>query len=301
VNRCDAVIVNFNAGAFLTAAVESVLRSPSVAHVYVVDNASIDGSLDLLPRGHDDQLTIIHNSANLGFAAACNIGLTRAVSENILLLNPDCCVMEGAIDCLITVLRSADRVGIVGPLLLNADGSEQAGGRRKLPMPSLVVARTIGATKVHRILPFAVPDFLLHKHPLPEGPVETEAISGACMMVRREMIADVGPLDEEYFLHCEDLDWCMRVWRRGWKILFVPEARVVHHKGISSQTRPLTVEWHKHIGMMRFYRKLLGQTRPRWFLTLLAAGVWTRFGAIAGLHLLARGTNRIRSVCRWTS
>jgi hypothetical protein len=90
VNRCDVVIVNFNAGAFLTAAVESVLRSPSVAHVYVVDNASIDGSLDLLPRGHDDQLTIIHNRANLGFAAACNIGLARAVSENILLLNPDC-------------------------------------------------------------------------------------------------------------------------------------------------------------------------------------------------------------------
>ena len=143
-NRCDVVIVNFNAGEYLTAAVESVLRSRSVAHVYIVDNASTDGSLDFLPQGHDDRLTIINNTANLGFAAACNLGLMRTASENVLLVNPDCCVMEGAIDRLITALRSANHVGMVGPLLLNPDPSEQAGGRRKLPMPSLVLARVIG-------------------------------------------------------------------------------------------------------------------------------------------------------------
>jgi GT2 family glycosyltransferase len=301
VNRCDVVIVNFNAGGFLKDAVESVLRCPSVAHIYVVDNSSTDGSLDLLPHGHDDQLTIIHNQANLGFAAACNLGLMRAASENILLLNPDGCVMEGAVNRLITVLRLADRIGMVGPLLLNTDGSEQAGGRRKLPMPSLVVARAIRAARLRRLLPFRFSDFLMHHDPLPEGPVEVEAISGACMMVRREMITDIGALDEGYFLHCEDLDWCARAWRRGWKVLFVPEARVVHHKGVSSMTRPLTVEYYKHLGMVRFYRKLLRQSRPRWFLALVAAGVWTRFGAVAVLHFLSRGTKWIRSVWRPTS
>jgi GT2 family glycosyltransferase len=259
VNRCEVIIVNFNAGEFLTAAVESALRSRSVAHVYIVDNASTDGSLDFLPHGHDDRLTIINNTANLGFAAACNLGLMRTASENVLLLNPDCCVMEGAIDRLITALRSANHVGMVGPLLLNPDLSEQAGGRRMLPMPSLVLARLFGAARLHRLLPFRPPDFLLHKDPLPEGPAEVEAISGACMMVRGEMITDIGPLDEGYFLHGEDLDWCMRAWRRGWKVLFVPEAQVVHHKGVSSQTRPLTVEYYKHVGMVRFYRKLFGQ------------------------------------------
>jgi len=296
VNRCDVVIVNFNAGAFLTTAVESVLGSPSVANVYVVDNASTDGSLDLLPQGHDDRLTIIRNATNLGFAAACNLGLMRTASANMLLLNPDCCVMEGAVDRLITALRSADRVGMVGPLLLNADGTEQAGGRRKLPTPSLVLAWAIGAARLRRLLPQRSSDFLLHHDPLPEGPVEVEAISGACMMVRRETITDIGPLDEGYFLHCEDLDWCMSAWRRGWRILFVPEAKVIHYKGVSSRTQPLTVEYYKHLGMVRFYRKLLGQTRPRWFLALVEAGVWSRFGGIAALHVLSQGAKRLRGV-----
>ena len=112
------------------------------------------------------------------------------------------------------------------------------------------------------------------------------------MMVRREMMTDIGLLDEGYFLHCEDLDWCMRVWARNWKVVFVPEAKVIHHKGVSSRTRPLAVEYYKHIGMVRFYRKLLGQTYPRWLLALLALGVWTRFGGIAALHLLSQWTER---------
>lgn len=93
------------------------------------------------------------------------------------------------------------------------------------------------------------------------------------MMVRQEMIADIGPLDEEYFLHSEDLDWCMRAWRGGWKILFVPNAQVVHHKGVSSRSRRLIVEYHKHKRMIRFYRNLLGNTHSRLLLALVAAGV----------------------------
>jgi GT2 family glycosyltransferase len=89
VNRCDVLVVNFNAGGFLWDAVESVLRSSSVAHVYVVDNGSTDESLNLLPRDQADRLTIIHNGANLGFAAACNVGLKQATASNILILNPD--------------------------------------------------------------------------------------------------------------------------------------------------------------------------------------------------------------------
>src|SRR5262249_54870238 len=199
-----------NAGRFLRDAVESVLRSRSVSYLYVVDNSSTDGSLDLVPQGHDDRLTIIRNTTNVGFAVACNLGLTRSTCDNILLLNPDCQLMEGAIDHLVSALRSTDRVGMVGPLLLNPDGSEQAGGRRKLPTPSLVLSRAAAAVGLQRLLPFRFPDFLLHLDPLPGRPVEVEAISGACMMVRREMISNIGLLDEEYFLHVEDLDWCMR-------------------------------------------------------------------------------------------
>ena len=293
-DRCDVVIVNFNAGGFLRDAVESVLRSLSVAHVYVVDNGSTDESLDLLPRDQGDRLTTIRNGANLGFAAGCNVGLKQATASNILILNPDCQVSNGAIERLITILRSADRIGMVGPHLLNPDGSEQAGGRRRLPTPSLVLFRAAAALGLRRFLPVQLPNFLLHQDPLPSSPVEVEAISGACMMACREMITDIGPLDEQYFLHVEDLDWCMRAHRAGWKILFVPDAKVVHQKGVSSQVRPLAVEYHKHKGMVRFYNKLLSEGSPRWLLALVTAGVWTRYAAIAMVHLLARGFKQLR-------
>jgi GT2 family glycosyltransferase len=298
--RCDVVIVNFNAGGFLRDAVESVLRSPSIAHVYVVDNDSTDESLDLLPRDQKDRLTTIRNGANLGFAAACNVGLKQATASNILILNPDCQVGDGAIERLITILRSADRIGMVGPHLLNPDGSEQAGGRRRLPTPSLVLFGAAAALGLRRFLPH-VPDFLLHQHALPSSPVEVEAISGACMMARREMITDIGLLDEQYFLHVEDLDWCMRAHRAGWNILFVPDAKVVHQKGVSSQVQRLTVEYHKHKGMVRFYGKLLGETRSQWLLALVAAGIWTRFGGIVTRHWLSRGAERTRKLFRSTS
>jgi GT2 family glycosyltransferase len=302
VTSCDVVIVNFNAGGFLPDVVDSVLQCESVAHVYVVDNLSTDGSLDVVPQGHGDRLTIIRNTTNVGFAAACNLGLTRSTCENIVLLNPDCLLMEGAIDHLIKALRSTDRVGIVGPLLLNPDGSEQAGGRRKLPTPSLVLSRAAGAAGLRRLLPFRLRDFLLHLDPLPRRPIEVEAISGACMTVRREMISDIGPLDKEYFLHVEDLDWCMRARRGGWKVLFVPDAKVVHYKGVSSsKLHQLAVEYYKHKGMVRFYGKLFDETHPRWLIALLSAGVWTRFGGIAALHLLSRGAKRIRNVFRLAS
>jgi GT2 family glycosyltransferase len=300
-NRCDVVIVNFNAGGFLRDAVESVLRSPSVAHVYVVDNGSTDGSLNLLPRDRSERLTIIRNGANLGFAAGCNVGLKQATASNVLILNPDCQVSDGAIERLITILRSTDHVGVVGPHLLNPDGSEQAGGRRRLPTPSLVLFGAAAALGLRRFLPVHLPDFLLHQDPLPSSPVEVEAISGACMMARREMITEIGPFDEQYFLHVEDLDWCMRAHRAGWKIMFVPDAKVVHQKGVSSQVQPLTVEYYKHKGMVRFYGKLLGETHSRLLLALVAAGVWTRFGGIVTGHLLSRGAERTRKLFRSTS
>jgi GT2 family glycosyltransferase len=128
----------------------------------------------------------------------------------MLVLNPDCCVMEGAVDCLITALRSTDRVGMAGPLLLNADGSEQAGGGANCPCRRLSLRGPLGRPCCIGSSLTDSPISFLHNNPLPQRPVEVEAISGACMMVRQEMITDIGPLDEGYFLHCEDLDWCMR-------------------------------------------------------------------------------------------
>jgi len=131
-------------------------------------------------------------------------------------------------------------------------------------------------------------DFYLHKKPLPSQPIEVEAISGACMLVKREAIEDVGQWDEGYFLHCEDLDWCMRFRQKGWKIMFVPDAKVAHDKGTCSRSRPIFVEWHKHKGMMRFYRKFFRHQYPGVLMWLVAAGVWLRFSAVALYYTVKR-------------
>lgn len=130
---CDVVIVNFNAGPFLKETIATVLTSSCVTKIYLVDNASSDGSVDGLDFGQ--QLVLKRNNQNLGFATAANLGLAQTTAEYILVLNPDCRVMPGAVERLIDVLESRADAGMAGPLLLNPDGSEQAGGRRRIPTP----------------------------------------------------------------------------------------------------------------------------------------------------------------------
>ena len=101
------------------------------------------------------------------------------------------------------------------------------------------------------------------------------------MMVKREVMNQVGEWDDGYFLHCEDLDWCMRFRERGWKILFVPSAIITHVLGFCGRNRPVFVEWHKHRGMMRFYRKFFKEHYPGALMWLVGVGVWLRFSIVA--------------------
>ena len=129
--------------------------------------------------------------------------------------------------------------------------------------------------------------FVLHQEPLPKGPEAIEAISGAFMFVRRSAMEVVGKLDEGYFMHCEDLDWCMRFRLAGYKILFVPDARINHTLGGCSQSRRVFVEWHKHKGMVRFYRKFFRHQYPGALMPMVVIGVWLRFSLIT-VNIVAR-------------
>jgi hypothetical protein len=120
------------------------------------------------------------------------------------------------------------------------------------------------------------------------------------MMVRRAALTQVGPFDEGYFMHCEDLDWCMRFRAAGWKILFVPDARVVHHKGISTRSRPISTEWHKHQGMLRFYRKFMSDRYSGGFMGLVALAVYIRFALVALGLLLERASTTLASAASST-
>lgn len=291
----SVVIVNYNSGPMLYRCVSSLCELCEPAQeVIVVDNASSDDSLQNLTSrsSYPFKLKVFQNDKNLGFAAACNIGIRSLSADRVLFLNPDCSLSENALTRMIAVLECDENIGMIGGFLCDPDGAEQEGGRRCVPTPWRSLVRGFGLYHFADRFPVLFFDFHLHKQFLPDCPIEVEAISGACMLVRREALDDVGPLDEGYFMHCEDLDWCMRFRQKGWKIMFVPDAKVIHHKGTCSKTRPYFVEWHKHKGMMRFYRKFFRQQYPGILMWLVGLGIWLRYGLVGGHHFVVRNMGR---------
>lgn len=275
------VVVNYNAGELLLRCIQNCM--PQASEIFVVDNASVDGSLELMLNQFSGfpNLFVIRNSENIGFAAACNLGAIQATCKYVLFLNPDCIAAEGSVQLLAKALNDIPLAGMAGGLILDPDGTEQAGGRRYVPTPWRSFVRAFRLEALEHRWPKLFQNFNLCKHPLPDGVVSLEAISGACTMVKREAMEDVGPWDDGYFLHCEDLDLCMRYRQSGWSILFVPTAKFIHFRGACSQSMPMFVEWHKHRGMMRFYRKFFRHQYPGALMLLVGLGVWLRFAVIA--------------------
>jgi GT2 family glycosyltransferase len=162
----SAVVVNYNAGAYLIQCITTTLAQ--VDEVLVVDNASADGSLDLLSQyfSAEPRLKLIRNAKNLGFAAACNIGANQANGESILFLNPDCTLDDNAVSTLMQALHSDPSVGMVGGLLINRDGTEQGGSRRAVPTPWRSFVRAFGLHRFNNRWPRLFFDFHLHNQPL---------------------------------------------------------------------------------------------------------------------------------------
>jgi GT2 family glycosyltransferase len=156
-----------------------------------------------------------------------------------------------------------------------------------MPTPWLALSRVL---RLNRLFPNdpRFRDFNAEDLSRPNRPIYVEAISGAFMLVRRRALEEVGLLDEGYFLHCEDLDWFMRFRQAGWKILFVPDAEAIHVKGACSQAEPIRVLWHKHRGMLRFYRKFYRKMYPWPLMWAVTVAVWVRFGLLGAGILLKR-------------
>ncbi len=291
------IIVNFNGGELLTRSVRQAFASNTPVKIIVSDNASADNSIELLEKafGRDSRLSIILNSSNLGFAKANNIALDQAAGDFILFLNPDCLIQPDTISQLLEVFKHNEQAGMIGCRVLNPDGTEQKGCRRRVPTPWRTFVRVLGLSYFTRSTEW-LQGFDMSKEPLPEGPVPVDAISGSLMMVSRQALNDVGPLDEGYFLHCEDLDWCMRFNLKGYSVLFVPDVDVIHFQGFSSKQRPVRVMWHMHKGMMRFYNKFFLRRYPWPLVIIVALGVWSRFFALVAQHTFRRLLEKVQSI-----
>ena len=278
------VIVNHNAGQALLACLESVL--PQSREVMLVDNASaLEGFESVVSQFKENPtLKIIRSPLNTGFAVACNTGAAASTAPYILFLNPDCVPLPGLLEKMSHALQASPRIGMVGGLLLNPDGTEQGGGRRAIPTPWKSFVRAFGLWKILRRH-----DFHNESTATPIRPVEVDAISGACMMVRRAAFEEVRGFDKDFFLHCEDLDLCMEFKKHGWGVVFSPEAIVLHGKGVCSRARPVFVEWHKHWGMLRFYKKHFRSQYPAILHASVAVAVGIRFVLVAArLSLLPK-------------
>ncbi|QDT93028.1 glycosyltransferase family 2 protein [Gimesia algae] len=291
--QCSTIIVNYNSHIHVTECVRSVLTNAPQAEVIVVDNASTDDSLTILEVTFPDhpRLQIVRNPVNAGFAVACNLGTCQASKDYFFYLNPDCMISQETIPQLISSLKQNPQAGMAGGRLLNSDGSEQRGGRRKIPTPWSTFVKVFKLSALSRFFPRIFADFNLHEQGVPDKPIEVEAISGACMMIPRQAHEEVGGLDEDYFLHCEDLDWCLRFTLQGWKIVYVPDAVLTHFQGACSKSTPIIVEWYKHKGMVHFYRKFYRKQYSTILLWAVILMIWVRFAAIATL-------SKLMSICR---
>ena len=285
--RVHAVIVNYNSGELLGQCLDALGASTIEPRVTVVDNASGDDSLDCLSRiPADRRPRLVSLPRNLGFATGVNAGLHDAPEAAwTLLLNPDCLLEHNALALLTEALQEDPGAAAAGPLITNPDGTEQRGCRRRLPDLGSAWRRFLGGGN-------AGGDFNLTGTPLPDGPAPVPALSGACMLVRTDVLLDAGGLDEGYFLHFEDLDLCSTLGRRGWRLLFVPAARALHWQGTGSSSAPLRVLYHKHRGMYRYTRRhVIGGGRI-WLRPVLASLITLRFLMLAALTAAGRAGRR---------
>lgn len=231
---CDVVIVTHNSGLLLGDAVSSAVGQTGARHVLVVDTESTDGSVGALLATSSARSAVQAGRlaflpvANAGFAAANNRGIEASDAPFVLLLNPDAALLPGALKALLGAARAHPRAGIIGALVLNADGTVQANSYGRFP--TLISALQLRLWRIAQRLRGNVG--LSPRRPASTSSVDW--VTGAAMLVRREAINSAGPLDEGFFLYYEDIDWCRRMRTGGWDVLLEPDAMVVHHLGGSA-------------------------------------------------------------------
>ncbi len=248
-------IITLNAREYLRACLDSIQRySPALNYeIIVADNASTDGTAEMLAQNFP-QVSLIQNEENLGFTQPVNQMLAAAQGEFFVLLNPDTQLVEDVFTPLVAYLRANPEVGIAIPKVLNADGSFQAQSRRGEARPAEVFGYFLGLGKLFprsRKLNGYLQSWL------PEDEIaEVKAVSGSCMFIRRETWEQVGAFDEQFFAYQEDSDYCLRARQAGWKVMYVPLAKLIHfggQGGSSAQPVQSIYQWHRSYYL--YYRK----------------------------------------------
>jgi len=281
----SVVIVAYNCRDALADCLASLESEPCdlLLETIVVDNASRDGTAEMVRRRFE-RVRLIANDANRGFAAANNQGIDLASGRHILLLNPDTVVHGGAPAALVAALDADARLGVCGPQLLNADGSIQPSVRR---FPTF-------AALLHQYTPLRVLGFLrgaYRRYKMKDFDFRTAAdvdiVMGAAFCVPRRVLDEVGVLDERFFVYFEEMDFCRRVHRAGYRVRFEPAAKVTHIGGVSAATATANLFFCR--SLFRYVRKHNGWLKGFGMEFILRFGMFLREGLQLIGSLLAAG------------
>jgi N-acetylglucosaminyl-diphospho-decaprenol L-rhamnosyltransferase len=250
----STVVVHYQSLETLPRCLEALATATSgwSAETVVVDNHSQDGVDVLLTRDFPG-VHLIANRENLGYAKAVNQGIAATTGEFVLVMNPDCFLEPGAVTALVDHAREHPRVAVAGPQLLDTRGVIEYSARSFPDAASFLFNRYSLLTRLFPRNRFSRRYLLTdwdHR-----SVRDVDWLSGACLLVRREAIAEVGPMDEGFFMFNEDVDWCRRMKIGGWSVTYVPSARAVHEVGASRRRVASRVILERHRGMIRYFHK----------------------------------------------
>ena len=264
-----AVVVSYRSASTLDECLVRLRAARGVEQIRVVDNGSDDGSLEILQRHAlaDPRLRFIANPDNPGFAVACNQGAADSDAPWLAFVNPDLQVRPDSLHRLRGHALALGGQALVGADLHGEDGLRDGAARRRDPDFAAMLRHPAAGARLDVAMD-------------PGRPLQPlDAVSGALMLMPRELFMRIGGFDQGYRLHAEDLDLCRRARQAGAVVAVANDVPVLHVRGVSSRSRPLFVEWHKHRGLWRYFRKFEAARRGPATRAVVFAAIWAHFAA----------------------
>jgi len=285
------IIVSYNTKELTKQTLDSIYQNISrdlIYEIFVVDNHSRDGTIEMIQLDYPEVKFIV-NDENLGFSKANNLALKKAQGSFVLLLNSDTVVIDDCLEKSAEYLRNHPDTGALGCKVMLENNTLDHACKRGFPTPA---ASLFYLLKLDKLFPnskrFGAYDLTY----LSEDEVhEVDSLMGAFMMVRKEVMEEVGLLDEDFFMYSEDIDWCYRIKKKGWKIIYYPEAKIIHYKGGSSKKKrgKLIVEFHK--SMWLFFKKHYRKDSNFLVVAFVFLGIFLKMIVSLFVNLLKKGVN----------
>jgi len=284
--QLSIVIVNYNVKHFLIQCLQSVRKAISgiEAEVFVVDNASSDGSVEMLKEKFP-WINLIANTENVGFSCANNQAIKLSTGEFVLLLNPDTLVEEDTFAKCIDFMNQTPDAGALGVKMINGNGEFLPESKRALPIPSVAFYKIFGLSK---LFPRSKRFSSYHLTYLDDNKTQSvEVLSGAFMFIRKKILNEIGLLDETFFMYGEDIDLSYRIIKTGYKNYYLPDARIIHYKGESTKKGTINYVIVFYKAMQIFAKKHFTNKKSFLLTWMLNFAIWFRASLAIGRRVIA--------------